>query len=57
MISLFKQDRAMAGVLINTGHILGKFTSTSLFVPLNSVSWVNAHFFKNSPRTTPLITN
>ena len=58
MISLFQgNDRSIAGVLINSGHILGKFTSTSIFVPLNSVKWLNQNFFKDNPRTTPLISN
>lgn len=58
MITLFSdENRAFASVMINLGHILGKFTSSSLFLSLNSVNWLNQHFFKDDKRTTPLITN
>lgn len=43
--------------MINLGHILGKFTSSSVFLSLNSVTWLNANFYKDDKRSTPLITN
>lgn len=58
MITLFPEDkRAMASVMLNLGHILGKFTTSSVFFSLNSTHWLNMHLYKEDKRTTPLITN
>jgi hypothetical protein len=54
---LGKESKQHAGIFIALGLGLGIFTSMNIFMPLNSVDWLNKHFFKNNPISEPLITH
>lgn len=54
---LSKEWKSQAGVFINLGLTAGVATSVNIFMPLNSIDWLNKHFYKNNPTTTPLITH
>ena len=52
-----KEEKAKASLVINLGQVFGIMCGYNFFTPLNDVDFLNEHFFKNHPRTTPLVTH
>lgn len=58
IIKMFnRENKARASFIMSLGMCTGIATSYNLFIPLNSVSWLNDHFYSNNPRKEPLLTH
>lgn len=58
ILTLFsKENKSKASLMIGIGQTFGIMCGYNFFTPLNSVSWVNKHFFHSNPRSTPLVTH
>ena len=43
--------------MIKIGLLLGGLLSKNVFMPLNSVNWLNQHWYKNNPRVDPILSD
>lgn len=58
VFTLFKEEeKTKASVSRVGGAILGRFIAYNLFLPLNSVEFLNKYFFGNSPLTKPIMSH
>lgn len=58
IVKIFEaDDKSKGSMLLDLGWTIGGFFSYNLFVPFNSVHWLNTYIFTSNPRTTPLITH
>ena len=58
VVKMFPEhEKAKGSVMLIVGMNMGIFTMYNIFVPLNSVAWLNKYIFTSSPRTEPLITH
>ena len=58
VVKMFSEDeKAKGSVMLIVGMNMGIFTMYNVFVPLNSVAWLNKYIFTSNPRTEPLITH
>ena len=58
IVKIFEADDKSKGtMLLELGMSIGGFLSYNLFVPLNSVAWLNAYVFTQHPVTKPLLTH
>jgi hypothetical protein len=48
--------RAELSIYQDIGAVLGEFITYNLFLPLNSLKFLNKFFYSESPRTVPLLT-
>lgn len=57
-VTLFNKDiRPKAVIVMNIGQTLGGMYTYNIFMPLNSVKWLNQHFFTKNPISTPLLSH
>lgn len=54
---LSQEQKKQAGLIIALGLTIGYSLTVNIFMPLNSVKWLNKHFYTKNPRTEPLITH
>lgn len=54
---LSEKMKSQAGMFITLGLGLGIAASVNIFMPLNSIDWLNKHFYKTNPTSTPLVTH
>ena len=52
-----EEEKAKGSVVFDIGLSIGGFLFYNIFVPLNSVDWLNQNFFKSNPRTVPLVSH
>lgn len=58
ILKLFEADsKSKGGMYFNLGLNTGNFVTYNLFVPLNSVKWLNANLFASKPVTAPLVSH
>ena len=50
-------DKSKGSMLLDMGWTIGGFFSYNLFVPLNSVNWLNKYIYTSNPVTTPIISH
>ncbi len=51
VVTLFDEKTRGKGVIAHSvGMMVGSFITNNVFVTLNSVTWINAHIFKENPR-------
>jgi len=52
-----EQDKGKGSMILDLGMGIGSFFSYNMFVPLNSVAWLNENLYAKNHVTTPLITH
>lgn len=58
IVKIFEEDdKSKGSMLLDLGWSIGGFFSYNLFVPLNSVTWLNNHVFQASPVSKPIISH
>lgn len=51
------EDKGKGSILLDLGMSVGIFLSYNIFIPLNSVKWLNDNIFTTSPVTKPLVSH
>ena len=58
ILKLFEGDNKAKGTMfMEMGNSVGVFSSYHLFVPLNSVRWLNTHIFTTNPLSRPIVSH
>jgi len=59
IVKIFEDDndKAVGMMLWDIGYSLGTFLSYNIFLPLNSVRWLNSNIYAENPVTEPIITH
>lgn len=52
-----EEEKAKGSIVFDIGLAIGGFLFYNIFVPLNSVDWLNQNFYKSNPRTVPLVSH
>ena len=48
-ILLLGDDIPKGSIITSIGHMIGVFIPFNIFIPLNSLKWLNKHIFKKNP--------
>ena len=58
IVKIFEEDdKSKGSMLLDLGWSIGGFFSYNLFVPLNSVNWMNKYVFTTTPITEPIVSH
>lgn len=58
IVKIFEaDDKSKGSMLLDMGWTIGGFFSYNLFVPFNSVHWLNTYIYTSNPRTQPLVSH
>lgn len=58
IVKIFEEnDKSKGSMLLDLGWTIGGFFSYNIFVPLNSVDWLNANIFKENHISQPIVSH